>query len=111
MLLQTVTLLGSIISAQIPAKVIALGCVPHDSIGCPTDSQIQMELGHRLSNKAALSVATSPEWNQLLLRASSPRIRPGFVASVEPATEEDVQEAASPVSAALASDQKKQNRR
>jgi len=95
-LLRTVVLLQSI-GSRIPAHVSALGIEPQSGIRCPTGRQIQRGLGLRLSNNAVLLVASSPEWDQLLLRASSPRIRPDFVASVEPVTEKDVQETASPI--------------
>lgn len=54
--------------------------------------QVESELGPLLSSGAAISIPSSLGWDEQLVRASSPRIHPGFLASVEPATEQDVQE-------------------
>ncbi|KAK3346361.1 hypothetical protein B0T25DRAFT_460893 [Lasiosphaeria hispida] len=63
-----------------------------DHIDCPSGSRIQRELGPRLSGAASILAPSSPGWHQALVRATSPRINPAFVTSVEPATEQDVQE-------------------
>lgn len=52
---------------------------------------IQMELGPLLSENATIVLPSSPDADDLLVRASSPRISPNYVAIVEVATEEDVQ--------------------
>lgn len=52
---------------------------------------IQKELGPLLSAGANIVLPSSPEADELLVRASTPRISPGYVAIVEVATEEDVQ--------------------
>jgi hypothetical protein len=62
---------------------------------CPSGRRVKRELGPRLSGRASISLPSSPEWDLLLARAGSPRINPLFVASVEPATEDDVQETVS----------------
>ena len=63
--------------------------------GSNPEHRIESELGPLLSAEAAISVPSSPGWDQLVLQASAPRIHPGFLASVKVATEEDVQETAS----------------
>ncbi len=52
---------------------------------------IQKELGPLLSADAEIVLPSSPEAEDLLVRASTPRIAPSYVAIVEAATEEDVQ--------------------
>jgi hypothetical protein len=52
---------------------------------------IQEELGPLLSENATIVLPSSPDAEDLLVRASSPRISPNYVAIVEVATEEDVQ--------------------
>jgi len=58
---------------------------------CPSSRRIVRELGPLLFKQAAILTPASPEWNELLRRASTPRIHPGFVVVVDVAGEEDVQ--------------------
>jgi len=67
---------------------------PRDDLECPSSDRIKADLGPRLSSGAAISIPSSPEWDQLVARSGSPRIHPIFLASVQPATEKDVQETA-----------------
>jgi len=60
---------------------------PHSGAG-----DIVKELGPRLSKGASISLPSSPEWDDLQVRASTPRIHPGYLAAVQVATEKDVQE-------------------
>jgi hypothetical protein len=55
-----------------------------------TSQRLLEELGPLLSEKASILTPASKEWDQT--RSSSPRIEPQFIASVEVATEKDVQE-------------------
>jgi hypothetical protein len=67
----------------------------HQTIGCPCGRGIKVDLGPRLSKGARIALTDSPGWDVLTSRAATPRIRPSFIASVEVATEEDVQETVS----------------
>ncbi|KAK3325116.1 hypothetical protein B0H66DRAFT_110470 [Apodospora peruviana] len=89
MLLRAALLLQSILADQV------LGVASLDDstrARCPSGWQIQRELGPRLSEKAAVAVPSSSDWDRLMVRAAAPRISPRFMASVEVATEKDVQE-------------------
>ncbi|KAK0611390.1 hypothetical protein B0T14DRAFT_540508 [Immersiella caudata] len=55
-----------------------------------TSQQLLEELGPLLSETATILTPASTGWDQT--RSSSPRIKPQFIASVEVATEKDVQE-------------------
>ncbi|KAK0724875.1 hypothetical protein B0H67DRAFT_657667 [Lasiosphaeris hirsuta] len=72
--------------------LLRIGLLLQVASGRAVASRILRELGPRLSGGASILVPSSPGWDQALVRAASPRIHPGFVASVEPATEQDVQE-------------------
>lgn len=60
-------------------------CVPRD------ERSLQEQLTPLLSEDAVLSFPSSEAWDSLNQRASSPRVAPNYVAVVEVATEEDVQ--------------------
>lgn len=69
-------------------------------LSCPTgDSchamhpgeRVIKELGPQLSQHASIVLPSSDEGSNLLVRASTPRVAPAFVAIVEVATEQDVQ--------------------
>ncbi len=60
--------------------------------GCLDGQQIQSELGRRLSKEATFVLPSSLQWDEVLSSASFPRLNPSVVASIEPATDGDVQE-------------------
>ncbi|KAG9258516.1 uncharacterized protein F5Z01DRAFT_670231 [Emericellopsis atlantica] len=53
---------------------------------------VQSQLAPLLSEDAVITFPSSPDWDGLVERASTPRVAPGFLAVVEVATEEDVQQ-------------------
>ncbi|KAK0649274.1 hypothetical protein B0T16DRAFT_436233 [Cercophora newfieldiana] len=67
---------------------MGIDVAPH--FGLNDSERIQTELGPLLSEKASILLPSSLGWDQS--RSSSPRIEPKFIAIVEVATEEDVQE-------------------
>jgi hypothetical protein len=81
----------------------------------PPGPQIKKELAPRLSEAAAIFLPASPEWNELVVRASTPRVAPSFIVSVQPATEQDVQEIvsdrASPARPRMRTDSSRSNTR
>ncbi|OAQ70726.1 6-hydroxy-D-nicotine oxidase [Pochonia chlamydosporia 170] len=68
---------------------VALSKVGHEP---PSGETVIKELGPLLSKGAAIVLPSSKEGEELQIRASSPRIKPGYVAVVEVASEKDVQE-------------------
>lgn len=71
---------------------VALSKVGHEP---PSGETVIKELGPLLSKGAAIVLPLSKEGQELQIRASSPRIKPGYVAVVEVASEKDVQETVS----------------
>lgn len=53
--------------------------------------QLMNKLAASLSEDATVTLPWSSEWGNLTLRASTPRISPNYIATVEVATEADVQ--------------------
>jgi hypothetical protein len=61
---------------------------------CPADltsKEIGKRLGPKLSENAAILLPSSNEWDDVIERASYPRINPDYKAVVEVATEADVE--------------------
>ncbi|KAI6782598.1 6-hydroxy-D-nicotine oxidase [Emericellopsis cladophorae] len=56
------------------------------------EANVQEQLALLLSEDAVISFPSSPDWDGLIERASTPRVAPGFLAVVEVATEKDVQQ-------------------
>lgn len=88
------------LSQDLVLAIVVLGTVSHVSwaqilrrnpMCCADGNHIKAELGPLLSEGASISLSSSPEWEDLVERATSPRVEPSFVASIEAATEEDVQ--------------------
>lgn len=66
--------------------------------------KFQQQLTPLLSEKAVVSFPFSPGWDELAVRASTPRVAPDFIAVVEVATEEDVQNTVSELALRLTHD-------
>jgi len=77
--------------APLAAVLAALGANAHKHAK-DYAAQVREHLTPRLSEDATITFPGEPEWDELNIRAASPRVNPHYVAVVEVATEADVQE-------------------
>jgi len=68
---------------------------PQKRIELEFEDLLGEELAPLLSKDAVIVLPSSPRWDQLTARSSSPRIEPAYKVIVEVATEEDIQQTAS----------------
>ncbi|KAI9903504.1 hypothetical protein N3K66_000033 [Trichothecium roseum] len=69
--------------------IYLLGALAAARAGSPVDGFVG-DLEPLLSEGARVSLPDAAAWDDLLVRASAPRVAPGFVVAVEPLTEEDI---------------------